>query len=108
MFEGDTLYARSEVIDLRQSKSRPHQGIVHFKTSGYNQDGEVGITFRRTMRVYRRGQVPQQQAVQHEARWSLAEFLEVEAQSVSADDRHWSMYSTSSPTVRRRISSNGF
>ena len=39
VFEGDTLYAQSKVLEKRESKSRPHQGIVSFKTVGFNQDG---------------------------------------------------------------------
>jgi acyl dehydratase len=58
VFEGDTLYARSEVLDTRESKSRPHQGVVHFRTEGYNQNGVVVLSFRRTMLVYREGHVP--------------------------------------------------
>ena len=61
VFEGDTLYAQSEVLDLRESKSRPHMGIVRFKTSGLNQDGKVVIEFKRTIMVYRRDHVPQVQ-----------------------------------------------
>ncbi len=58
VFEGDTLYAQSEVLSVRESKSRPHQGIVGFRTVGYNQDGKPVITFDRTILVYRRGHVP--------------------------------------------------
>ncbi len=58
VFEGDTLYARSEVLSVRESNSRPHQGIVGFRTVGYNQDGKPVITFDRTILVYRRGHVP--------------------------------------------------
>ncbi len=58
VFEGDTLYARSEVLDKRESRSRPHMGIVRFKTTGFNQDGKVVIEFKRTVMVYRRGHVP--------------------------------------------------
>jgi len=59
LFEGDTVYSRSEVLEKRESKSRPHVGIVRFKTTGYKQDGVVVIEFKRTVMVYRRGQVPQ-------------------------------------------------
>jgi itaconyl-CoA hydratase len=59
VFEGDTIYAQSEVLDKRESKSRPHQGIVRFKTIGYKQDGTVVIEFVRTILVYKRGHVPQ-------------------------------------------------
>jgi acyl dehydratase len=59
VFEGDTIYARSEVLDRRESKSRPHMGIVRVKTSGYNQDGVTVIEFKRTIMVYKQGHVPQ-------------------------------------------------
>ncbi len=44
---GDTIYARSEVIDVRESKSRPGQGIVTTRTEGCRQDGTVFMTFTR-------------------------------------------------------------
>ena len=59
VFDGDTLYAQSEVLEKRESKSRPHMGIVRFKTSGFNQDGQVVIEFVRTIMVYKRGHIPQ-------------------------------------------------
>lgn len=59
VFEGDTLYAQSEVLSLRESKSRPHMGLVTVRTQGYNQDGVVVIEYRRTIMVYKRGFVPQ-------------------------------------------------
>ncbi len=58
VFEGDTLYARSEVLEKRGSKSHPERGIVQFKTIGFNQDGVVVIEFRRTIMVYKREYVP--------------------------------------------------
>jgi acyl dehydratase len=59
VFEGDTIYAQSEVLGTRPSQSRPNVGIVQIKTTGFNQDGVIVIEFRRTIMVYRRGQVPQ-------------------------------------------------
>lgn len=59
VFEGDTLYAESEVLEARPSKSRPNVGIVRIKTIGYNQDGTIVIEFRRAIMVYRRGHVPE-------------------------------------------------
>lgn len=59
VFEGDTLYAQSRVLSLRESKSRPHMGIVEFETIGFKQDGTVVMTFRRTVMVYKRAHVPQ-------------------------------------------------
>lgn len=58
VFEGDTIYSRSEVLEKRESKSRPNVGIVTVKSTGYNQDGKVVIEFKRTIMVYRRGHVP--------------------------------------------------
>jgi itaconyl-CoA hydratase len=58
LFEGDTVYSRSEVIDTRESSSRPNAGIVTVRTTGFNQEGTPVITFRRSVMVYRRGQGP--------------------------------------------------
>ena len=60
LFEGDTVYSRSEVLEKRESKSRPNVGIVRFKTTGYKQDGTTVIEFKRTIMVYRKGHAPQQ------------------------------------------------
>jgi len=40
-FHGDTIRVETEVIDLRDSKSRPDQGIVTFLHRAYNQRGEL-------------------------------------------------------------------
>ena len=58
VFEGDTIYARSEILEKRESKSRPNVGIVRVKTSGLNQHGSVVIEFKRTFMVYKRGHKP--------------------------------------------------
>ena len=54
VFAGDTLYAESQVLDLRESRSRPHGGIVSIRTRGLNQDGAQVIEWKRTFFVYRR------------------------------------------------------
>jgi len=59
VFEGDTIYAKSEVLEKRESKSRPNVGIVRVKSTGVNQDGTVVIEFKRTFMVYKRGHAPQ-------------------------------------------------
>ena len=41
LFEGDTVYSRSEVLEKRESKSRPNVGIVKVRTIGFKQDGTV-------------------------------------------------------------------
>jgi itaconyl-CoA hydratase len=58
VFEGDTIYAQTEVLSARGSKSRPNMGVVEVKTIGFKQDGTVVMTFRRSILVYRRGHVP--------------------------------------------------
>jgi acyl dehydratase len=58
LFEGDTVYARSEVLATRSSTSRPNVGIVRVKTTGVNQHGTPVIEFERTFMVWKRGHVP--------------------------------------------------
>lgn len=55
VFVGDTIYAESEVLSIRESKSRPNQGIVSISSRGLNQRGEVVISFERTMLIPKRG-----------------------------------------------------
>lgn len=50
-FIGDTLYAKTEVLDKRESKSKNDRGIVYVETTGYNQDGTPVIRFRRHVLV---------------------------------------------------------
>jgi itaconyl-CoA hydratase len=59
VFEGDTIYSQSEVLEARESKSRPTVGVVTVRTTGYNQRGETVITFKRTILVYKRGHAPE-------------------------------------------------
>ena len=59
VYEGDTIYAQSEVLSKRESKSRPERGIIQVQTTGYNQEGTVVMTFKRTIMVYKAGHVPQ-------------------------------------------------
>ena len=55
VFIGDTLYAESEVLSIRESKSRPNQGIVSVRTVGKKQDGTQVISFERSMLIPNRG-----------------------------------------------------
>ncbi len=59
VYEGDTIYAQSEVLGCRESESRPDRGIIQVETTGYNQDGTIVLTFKRSIMVYKRGHVPQ-------------------------------------------------
>jgi itaconyl-CoA hydratase len=61
VFAGDTIYAESEVLETRASKSRPGQGIVRVQTRGYKQDGTVVIEFERTVLVHSRQTSPKRQ-----------------------------------------------
>jgi len=54
VFAGDTLWAESEILAVRESRSRPSCGIVMVRTRGLNQRGEVVIEFRRSFMVFRR------------------------------------------------------
>ena len=62
LFEGDTVYSKSEVLDTRESKSRPTAGIVQVKTTGVNQHGATIIEFKRTFMVWKRDHVPRKRA----------------------------------------------
>lgn len=55
LFAGDTLYAETEVLEKRESKSRPTQGVVTVSTTGKNQDGKAVCVFERTILVPKRG-----------------------------------------------------
>lgn len=55
VFCGDTLYAESEVLEVRASNSRPHQGIVTTCTRGFNQDHVMVMEFIRMSLIPKRG-----------------------------------------------------
>lgn len=54
LFHGDTLYAETVVTDLRESRSRPGEGIVTFEHTGRNQHGDVVATAIRKTLVRKR------------------------------------------------------
>jgi len=58
VFAGDTIYAESEVLEVRESKSRPTQGIVKVRTTGKKSDGTPFMSFERSILVPRRGHEP--------------------------------------------------
>jgi acyl dehydratase len=58
VFPGDTLYSETEVLDVRESRSRPTQGIVRVETRGYNQHGDLVISYHRSVMVYKREHAP--------------------------------------------------
>lgn len=54
VFAGDTLRSESKVVAIRESKSRPNQGIVTFEHRGFNQRGEEVAYCRRVALMLRR------------------------------------------------------
>ena len=54
VYPGDTLFAESEVLDLRPSESKSDRGIVHVRTRGLNQDGRVVLQYERKILVKKR------------------------------------------------------
>jgi itaconyl-CoA hydratase len=51
VFAGDTIRAETEILEKRESQSRPGQGIVTVRTRGLNQRDEIVIEFERTIMV---------------------------------------------------------
>jgi acyl dehydratase len=47
VFHGDTIHVETEVIELRESKSRPDQGVVTFLHRAFNQHGELVASCKR-------------------------------------------------------------
>jgi acyl dehydratase len=53
-FHGDTIYAETEVLDKRESQSKPDRGVVYVETRARNQRGEIVLTLRRRVLVPKR------------------------------------------------------
>src|ERR1700751_2529235 len=54
VFHGDTLFAESEILDVKESKSKPDRGTVRVHTRGLNQDGVLVAEFKRLVLVPRK------------------------------------------------------
>lgn len=54
VYPGDTLYSDSEVVSKRESSSRPHQGIVHWRTTGTRPNGDLVLEFERKNLINKR------------------------------------------------------
>jgi len=48
LFHGDTIHVESEVLELRDSKSRPENGIATFTHRAFNQNDELVGVCKRT------------------------------------------------------------
>jgi acyl dehydratase len=57
-FHGDTIYAETRVLDVKESASKPDRGVVTVETRGFNQRGEEVCSFRRKVLVPRREAAP--------------------------------------------------
>ncbi len=51
MFHGDTLFCESEVLEVRESQSKPDRGTVRVHTRVLNQDGVLVAEFKRLVLV---------------------------------------------------------
>jgi itaconyl-CoA hydratase len=49
VFHGDTIYVESQVLDKRDSRSKPDRGIVRLKHTGKNQTGSIVVEIERTV-----------------------------------------------------------
>ena len=58
VYPGDTVYAETEVLEMRESKSRPGQGIVKVCTRGINQNGKIVIDYARSVMIWKKGASP--------------------------------------------------
>lgn len=53
-FHGDTLYAKSEILAITPSASKPDRGVLYVETKAHNQHGTTVLTFRRRVLIPRR------------------------------------------------------
>ncbi len=55
VFHGDTVYAETEVLEKRESSSKPDRGVVRLKQIGRKQDGTMVVELERTVMFWKRG-----------------------------------------------------
>lgn len=58
VFHGDTIYAETKVLEVKESASKPDRGVVTVETKAFNQDGKEVCFFRRKVLVWKHGQAP--------------------------------------------------
>ena len=58
-FHGDTIYAETTVLEVKESGSKDDRGVVTVETRAYNQRGEEVCSFRRKVMVWRRASAPE-------------------------------------------------
>lgn len=62
VYAGDTIYAVSTILDKRESKSRPTQGIMHVESKAFNQDKKLVCSYERHFLIYKKGLGPYESA----------------------------------------------
>ena len=55
VFQGDTIYAESEILEVRASRSKSDMGVVYMESRAFNQDGQKVLTLRRRFLVPKNG-----------------------------------------------------
>ena len=55
VFIGDTLHAESEILNVKESKSRSDRGVIYVETRAYNQRNEMVLRFRRHVLIRKKG-----------------------------------------------------
>jgi len=55
VFIGDTLYAETEILNVRESKSKHDRGIIYVETKAFNQNNEKVLTYRRHVLIPKKG-----------------------------------------------------
>jgi acyl dehydratase len=71
VFAGDTIWAESEILALRESQSNPGVGIVSMRTRGVNQHGEVICEYRRSFMIPKRDSAPPSGFVPAQTEWTV-------------------------------------
>jgi acyl dehydratase len=51
VFINDTIYAKTEILDKRESKSKNDRGIIYVETTAHNQNGKAVLSFRRRVLI---------------------------------------------------------
>lgn len=51
VFIGDTLRAETEIISVRESRTKPDRGVVKVETRAFNQNGEQVLSLQRTILI---------------------------------------------------------
>ncbi len=55
VFVNDTVYAQTEVLEVRPSNSKPDRGIIYVETTAFNQAGKPVLRYRRHVLIARKG-----------------------------------------------------